>query len=103
MYDILRNKIQNGVTYTDATLSGYLTANDEDINGAAGEIWADYAGSIVVSNYDFSADNASYKLSQVYEYAREQSKHYLSKRAPTTTLWIKSPEEVDTEDTLQVG
>jgi len=98
--DQLRYKVNNGVTYSDAVLSGYLENNDNDVNGAAGEIWSDFAGSLVITNYDFSADNASYKLSQVLDFANQQAKYYNSRRKGTSSLWVKDPPEEDTEVTL---
>lgn len=88
-------------TYTDATISGYLTTYNEDKCAVAGEIWGEKASALQATMYDFSSDAASYKLSQVFEFATERAKYYSSRRLPTTSLWIKSPVEDDSEDTVQ--
>lgn len=79
-------------TYTDTTISGYYDTL-QDVYAIAGEIWAEKASALQAVAYDFSADNASYKLSQQFEYAMGQSKYYSSRRTPTSSLWVKSPVE----------
>ena len=79
--------------YTDVTISGYLVTVSGDMNAVAGEIWAEKASNLVSTMYDFSADTASYKLSQVLENARNQAKYFNSKRLARTSLWVKDPVE----------
>ena len=80
-------------TYTDVIISGYLTEFSEDKYAVAGEIWGEKASSLQATMYDFSADTASYKLSQVIDNAEKKAKYYNSKRKPTTSVWTKDPVE----------
>lgn len=89
--------------YDQATVSGYLYDFDEDKNAVASVIWAEKAASLQATSYDLSADGASYSYNQKMENAWYLAKYYGSKRSPTTSLWIKSPDEEDDSDTLQVG
>jgi hypothetical protein len=79
--------------YTDTVISGYLVTASGDMNAVAGEIWAEKASSVAASGYDFSADNASYKLNQVMENYRNQAKYHNSRRLARTSLWVKDPVE----------
>lgn len=88
-------------TYTDVAISGYYDTLNSDINAVASEIWGEKASAIQATNYDFSADNASYKLSQTVDYAIERAKYYASRRNSTSSLWVKSP--VETASGIQVN
>ena len=82
-------------TYTDTTISGYLTSASEDKYAVAGEIWSEKASALQATMYDFSADNASYKLSQTFDFAVSQAKYYNSRRKSISSLWVKDPVETD--------
>lgn len=84
-------------TYSDVTLSGYLDSYNDDLNAVASVIWSEKVASMLATNYDVSADGASYSLSQKIDNAKELARYYSSKRKPTTSLWIKDPEEEDEE------
>lgn len=51
-----------------------------DLNAAAADIWTEKA-STKVNKFDFRADSAEYKRSQMYEQARKQARFYFSRRA----------------------
>jgi hypothetical protein len=80
-------------TYTDATISGYLTDYDEDKNYVASVLWAEKAAALQATTYDISADDASYKYSQKIDNAKELARYYSSKRTPKTSVWTKDPVE----------
>lgn len=87
-------------TYSDVTISGYLVEYDEDKNYVAGEIWAEKASAIQSTMYNFSADGASYNLTDVFNNAVNQAKYYNSRRKVKSNLWVKDPEEVDSESVI---
>lgn len=105
VYDNIRLKVNdpNGDIYTDAVLSGYMTDYNNDANAVAGEIWSEKAAILQATALDYSTEGESYKLNQTIENAWYLAKYYNSKRKPTTSLWIKSPDEDTTSDDLQVG
>lgn len=98
----LRNKINDpdSDVYDDATLSGYITDNNDDVYAAASVIWMEKAATLQATTYDIEADGASYKHSQKIENAMELSRYYASKRSPTTSVWVKDPDETDEDVTL---
>jgi hypothetical protein len=104
-YEQLRRMINEPTdeVYSDSDLLGYLVEYDEDLNAVASVIWTEKAAALQATTYDISADGASYTYSQKIENAKELARTFASKRSPTTSLWIKSPEEEDDSDTLQVG
>jgi len=55
----------------------YLTARTFDLNAAAAEVW-DQKASSVAERFDFSADGASFKVSQLTENYRKQAAYYRS-------------------------
>lgn len=98
----MTNETASGV-YDQATISGYLTDYDEDKNAVASVIWSEKAAALQASTMDFSTEGESYKASQIVQNAWDLAKYYGSKRSPTTSLWIKSPDEDSDYDYLQVG
>lgn len=96
-YEQLRRMIDETVAsgvYDDATISGYLVDYENDLNAVASVIWMEKAAALQATTYDIDADGASYKHSQKIDNAKELAKYYSSKRKPTSTLWIKDPEEI---------
>lgn len=81
--------------YTDATISGYIVAANDDLNAVAGEIWGEKVASLQATNYDFSADKSTYHLSQTVQTAIDMAKYFNARRKPTTSLWTKDPVEPD--------
>lgn len=53
----------------------YLTTRAYDLNAAAADVWQRKAGHYQTA-YDFSADGASYKRSQLIEHCLAMAKHY---------------------------
>jgi len=103
-------------TYSDATLTTYIeayphidqygetpldvwgVANAEwtptyDLAAAAANIWEEKAGA-VAAKFDFSANGGQYTQSQQYEQFMKQCRYYRSRRMPTTSTMVKSPEEM---------
>lgn len=101
-YEQLRRMIDESteVTYSDVTLSGYLVDYDNDLNAVASQIWAEKVAALQSTTYDISADGANYSYSQKIENAKELAKYFASRRTPTSTLWIKDPEETDESEEL---
>lgn len=101
-YEQLRRMIDESTedTYSDVTLSGYLSDYDDDLNAVASVIWMEKVASLQATTYDVSADGASYAHSQKIDNAKELAKFFASKRNPKTSLWIKSPEEEDDSEDL---
>lgn len=87
-------------TYSDATLSGYITDASDDLNYAASVLWLEKVAALQDTVYDVSADGADYKYSQKIDNAKEMARLYASKRTPTSTLLIKDPEEEDDSEEL---
>lgn len=102
-------------TYTDADLRTYIEkyphidqygespldewgdANTDwtstyDLCAAAADLWEEKAVG-VISKFDFSANGGSYSQSQQYDQYMKQCRYYRSRRMPSTTLLVKSPEE----------
>ncbi len=90
-------------TYSDVTLSGYLSDYDNDLNTVASVIWIEKVAALQAVTYDISADDASYKHSQKIDNAKELAKYFSSKRKPITSLWVKDPEEEDDSEGFQEG
>lgn len=51
-----------------------------DLAAAAADIWSEKASCLATSQYDFSADGASYSRSQMYDQAVAQARYWMSKR-----------------------
>lgn len=102
-YDKLRRMIDESTedTYTDVTLSGYLSDFDDDLNAVAAAIWSEKVAGMLVTTYDISADGADYTYSQKIDNAKELARYYSSKRQPKSSLWVKDPEETTDEDEVQ--
>lgn len=102
MYEKLRRMIDDVASgvYSDATLSGYLSDYDDDLNAVAAQVWSEKVASYLVTTYDISADGADYKYSQKIENAKALAKYYSSKRQPTSSLWIKDPDETVEDEEL---
>lgn len=107
-------------TYDDTTLTAYIEryphidqfgespldewgeANTDwtatyDLAAAAGDVWEEKA-SAVATKFDFSANGGQYTQSQQYEQAMKQCRYFRSRRMPSTTLLVKSPEESKYDD-----
>jgi hypothetical protein len=107
-------------TYSDATLTEYIeryphidafgespldaygSANADwtatyDIHAAAGDCWEEKA-SAVADKFDFSANGGQYTQSQQYEQRMKQCRYYRSRRMPSTSMLVKSPEETSTDE-----
>ena len=65
-----------------------------DLNAAAADIWEEKAGGRT-EEHDFSADGGSYSRSQMYEMAMKQSRHYRSRRSPSTIGLEGTPKDDD--------
>lgn len=63
-----------------------------DLNAAAADVWEEKAAA-VVANYDFSADGANYRRSQVYEQMMARVRYHRARRAPTSATAHKWPAE----------
>lgn len=61
---------QNGTAY-------YITTRTFDLNGAASDVWKQKAVQ-VASRFDFSTDNHSVKVSQIYDHYMKQASYYES-------------------------
>ncbi|MEP0862684.1 MAG: hypothetical protein HRF52_14725 [Ignavibacterium sp.] len=83
--------------YSDLDIAIYLGKYNNDVNAVASIIWMEKAATLQATAYDVSADGANYALSQKIENAQKLAKYYASKRKPTTSLWVKDPEESDVE------
>lgn len=82
----LDSSITLGVVTREANTSWIPTY---DLNAVAGEIWAEKANALA-TNFDFSADGASYSRSQAFNQAMQQSRYYLSRRA-ARSITVQSP------------
>lgn len=71
------------------------------LNSAAADIW-EIKAAAVAQDYDFSADGASYKRSQVVDQYMKQAKRYRARRAPKTVKAVMWPKMV-AEDTPWIG
>jgi len=71
------------------------------LNSAAADIW-EIKAAAVAQDYDFTADGASYKRSQVYEQYMKQARRFRARRAPKTFKAVMWPKMV-AEDTPWIG
>lgn len=88
--------------YGESPLDEYGEANADwtatyDLAATAADVWEEKAGA-VASKFDFSANGGQYTQSQQYEQYMKQCRHYRSRRMPSTTLLVKSPEEYKTDE-----
>ena len=61
-----------------------------DLNAAAADVW-DQKAAAAAADYDYSADGANLRRSQVYEQYRRQAAYYRSRRAPRTITQRPEP------------
>ena len=61
-----------------------------DLNAAAADVW-DQKAAQAAADYDYSADGASLKRSQVYAHCSRQAAIYRSRRAPRTITQRPEP------------
>lgn len=78
-----------------------LVANTEwtatyDLNAAAADVWEEKAAA-VSSQFDFSADGASFSLSQQYQQADKMTRHYRARRSASTITLIAVPRPADAD------
>jgi hypothetical protein len=111
-----RMTAESGVeTYDDDAMADYIEAyplldaegrapDDDDwdatydLHAAAADIWEEKAAAFA-EEYDFSADGASYHLSQRYEQMMRQARFHRSRRSPRTATLVKWPEDTGASDT----
>lgn len=112
-------------TYDDATLTTYIeryahmdeygeTPLDEygevntdwtatyDLSAAAADVWEEKAAALI-TKFDFAANGGTYNLSQQYEQAMKQCRHFRARRMPTTVMAVKWPKESDKYDESYIG
>lgn len=95
--------------YTDAVVGGYIEAyplldadgNDPsdtdwvavyDIHAAAADVLEERAV-VLATEFDFTADGATYHRSQQYEALMKQARYHRARRTPTSITLVKWPEE----------
>lgn len=96
-------------TYTDTVVGGYIEAyslidadgldpaDDDwvdtyDLHAAAADILEERAVALA-TEFDFTADGATYHRSQQYEALMKQARFHRSRRTPTSITLVKWPEE----------
>lgn len=108
-------------TYSDATIQGYIEKyplidlygyepTDEygianpswtatyDLNAACADIW-DEKAALLASQFDFSADGASFQRNQAYKNATERARYYRSRRSPRKIV-LKPAIDLDLDDEI---
>lgn len=73
-----------------------------DLNAAAADIWGEKAGG-KVDDFTFSADGASYTLSDVIKHYQARERYYRSRRAKRTSRLHMFPEPAALTDESYVG
>ena len=73
-----------------------------DLNAAAADVWEEKAAT-VADNVDFSADGASYSLSQKYEQAMARVRYHRARRCPITYTLIQWPKETNADEFPWIG
>jgi hypothetical protein len=63
-----------------------------DLHAAAADILEERAVGLA-TNFDFSADGASYRRSQAYEALMKQCRYHRARRTPTSVTLVKWPDE----------
>ena len=96
-YPRLDERGENPYTWDTSTEPPTQDANDNwvatyDLHAAAADVLEERAATLA-TNFDFSADGASYRRSQAYEALMAQCRYHRSRRTPTSTTLVKWPEE----------
>jgi hypothetical protein len=95
-YPVLDARGEAPITWDTATTPPAAQANGAwiptyDLHAAAADVWEEKAG-VLAGRSDFSADGATYHLSQGYEQMMARVRYHRARRTPATSRLVQWPD-----------